>query len=416
VTLEATERASAQRAEFPTGKPAGAEAAAVSVKSRGRMLGIDMARALALIGMVAVHVGPEDAAGLGGRLYALAHGRASILFVLVAGIGVTLLASRGGSASARLRLACFCLVLLPMGLALQLVAGPIAVILHHYAAFFLVGLAVINLRSRTVFALALATTLLGPMIYFAAGLFDPQVYDGRPVTLLDNPFTILKGLIISGPYPLVVWSAPLLFGVWLGRQDLREHGTQMRLCYAGALLAAAAMSLSLLLVSIVGEPGGPSDPAMLVIHAAHSQMPLWLLSAIGAAMFVLGLSLLFATRFPGVARPFALLGQMALSMYVTHVLILGLLFRQQLNQDAVGPSLLLVALLTAGGMTFAVIWRKFHARGPVEILMHLLPSLMERTLNGQPAARAAPEPNDGDYMPRRTAPPDRGDARPAARL
>ncbi len=378
------------------------------------MLGIDMARALALIGMVAVHVGPEDGPGLGGRLYALAHGRASILFVLVAGIGVTLLASRGGSA-ARLRLACFCLVLLPMGLALQLVAGPIAVILHHYAAFFLVGLAVINLRSRTVFALAVATTLLGPVIYFVAGFFDPQIYDGRPVTLLDSPLTILKGLIISGPYPLVVWSAPLLFGVWLGRQDLREHGTQMRLCYAGALLAAAAMSLSLLLVSIVGEPGGASDPAMLVVHAAHSQMPLWLLSAIGAAIFVIGLSLLFATRFACVARPFALLGQMALSMYVTHVLILGLLFRQQLNQDAVGPSLVLVALLTAGGMTFAVIWRKFHARGPVEILMHLLPTLMERTLNGQPEAQAAPEPDERERVPR-TAPPDRGDARPAARL
>ena len=406
MTVEATERERAERVQSALGKPAVAAATAVPVERSGRMLGIDMARALALIGMVAVHVGPEDGPGLGGRLYALAYGRASLLFVLVAGIGVTLLASRVGTAAARLRLVCFCLVLLPMGLALQVIGHPIAIILHHYAAFFLVGVAVLNLSSRFLFVLALAVTLLGPLTYFLAMLYDPEIYYGDSVTLLDDPLTILRALVISGPYPIVVWSVPLLWGMWIGRQDLRERRTHIRLGYVGALLAAGAMGLSLLLLSITGDPVRSTDWRMLLIHAAHSQMPLWLLSGIGAAMFVLGLSLLFASRFPRAARPFALLGQVALSMYVAHVLLLSLLVRH-LDQDAVVPSLVLLALLTAGAMGFAVIWRKFHARGPVEMLMHLLPGLMDRTLAGPSPTQEPVVRSSRDQRTVGAGPPDR---------
>jgi uncharacterized membrane protein len=59
----------------------------------GRIPGIDLARGLAIIGMLAVHVGPTHLDGFAGRLYALPHGRASILFVLVARVGVSLLAA-----------------------------------------------------------------------------------------------------------------------------------------------------------------------------------------------------------------------------------------------------------------------------------------------------------------------------------
>jgi uncharacterized membrane protein len=58
----------------------------------GRVAGIDAARAAAVVGMVMVHVGPTGQSDIAGRLYALPHGRASVLFVLLAGVGVSLLA------------------------------------------------------------------------------------------------------------------------------------------------------------------------------------------------------------------------------------------------------------------------------------------------------------------------------------
>jgi hypothetical protein len=384
------------------GRSASAEA---SRQGLGRLAGIDMARALALIGMLAVHVGPEDAPGVGGKLYSLAYGRASILFVLVAGVGISLLSSHMKSiTAARLRLASFALVLLPLGLGLQLVGHPIAVILHHYAAFFLLGIVVLGLSGRALVALAAAMTLCGPVLYFLAGTYMPAIFERTPVTLLDNALEIVLALLISGPYPLIVWGAPLLWGMWLGRQDLRDARAPIRLCQIGAGVAIPAVAVSMALLAALGEPRAPTDPLMLAVHTPHSQMPLWLISSIGSAAFVLGASLLVAGRFPRTAAPFALLGQMALSMYVVHVLVLGGL-RGGLSQDAVGSSLATVVVMTAAGMLFVVAWRRFYARGPLEMLMHVLPNLMERTLEGgsrppvparEPKMATAADPERGE--------------------
>jgi uncharacterized membrane protein len=389
VAIEAAEHATPASAGLRSGEPLDRAAPPIATRrSQARVTGIDMARALALIGMLAVHVGPEDGPGVMGRLYSLAFGRASILFILVAGIGITLLSSRAmSSGAARMRLACFSLVLLPLGLSLQLVGHPIAVILHHYAAFYLVGMLVLGLPSRTLFALAAATTLVGPVLYFLAGTFEDSVFDRTPVTLLDDPLNIAQALIVSGPYPLLVWSAPLLWGMWLGRQDLRTGRTQMLLCLIGAAIAILAVIVSTALLALLGDPHSPRDPLMLLAHVPHSQMPLWLISSTGSAMFVLGASLLFAARFPRIAEPFVLLGQMALTMYFAHVLVLAAL-RHEMNQDAVISSLATVVVMTAVAMLFAFVWRKLYARGPLEMLMHLLPSLMDRTLS----ANVAPLP------------------------
>jgi uncharacterized membrane protein len=65
-----------------------------SSAARGRIQGIDLARAVAILGMVMVHIGPIrlDGFGLTGAAYRLPVSHASILFVVVAGIGISLLA------------------------------------------------------------------------------------------------------------------------------------------------------------------------------------------------------------------------------------------------------------------------------------------------------------------------------------
>ena len=68
--------------------------------------------------MLAVHVGPTDIETPIGRAYAAPHGRASILFMLVAGVGVTLFAAsrRTSPADTRLTLLWRAAVLLPLGM------------------------------------------------------------------------------------------------------------------------------------------------------------------------------------------------------------------------------------------------------------------------------------------------------------
>lgn len=363
-----------------------------AVTPRGsRLAGIDAARALAFLGMLAVHVGPEDVPTLAGRLYGLAHGRASILFVLIAGVGIALLSRREGSGGeARLRLATSALVLLLLGLALQLIAGPIAVILHHYAAFYLLGVLVLRLPPRVLLVSAIAVTLLGPLTYFAIDATFPDLL-GKPVSLMNNPVQVTAALLVTGPYPLIVWAAPVLWGVWLGRQDLRARRTQLMLVIGGAIIAVAASGLSAGLGTIAGVAGSESDLRMLFSDTPHSEMPLWLISALGSAACLLGFAILATGRFPRLFAPLAALGQMALTMYVAHILVFAG-WQDIMHHDAVRPAILAVLGFGAAGMVFASLWLIRFSRGPIEHVMLMPYELMRRTLGPDaPADARAPE-------------------------
>lgn len=357
-----------------------------------RLAGIDLARALALLGMLMVHFGPKGETDLLGRLYALPHGRASVLFVLVAGIGVALLSRRVEARSdARLRLFCFALFLLPLGLMLEALRHPVAVILHHYAGFYLFAIAVLGLPAHWLARLAVLASVAGPLMFFAGRLGWPEVFSRESVEIGDTPGRILVGLTLTGPYPLIVWAAPLLWGIWLGRQDLRSRGLRRRLVGWGIAVALVAIAASELLFAGWGEPRTPADWRFVFADTAHSQMPLWMIGSIGSAFAAVGLSLMVAERWSRLVHAGAMLGQMALTIYVLHVLSLWL-FGPWLRHDAVVPALASVAAFVGLATLYAVLWRRSHDRGPLEQMMHAVweAAIAIKGL-GEPAPRK-PEP------------------------
>ena len=134
------------------------------------------------------HFGPEDGAGIMGRVYALPHGRASILFALVAGVGIALLsAAPERRFDARLRLFWLAMILLPMGLMLQDLDHPVAVILQHYAAFFILGLCVLDVPRQWLLGLAAAMTLIEPGLFLAGRMTLPDVFDRDTVFHFRHP-------------------------------------------------------------------------------------------------------------------------------------------------------------------------------------------------------------------------------------
>ncbi|GLQ53789.1 heparan-alpha-glucosaminide N-acetyltransferase domain-containing protein [Devosia nitrariae] len=351
-----------------TDQQAIAEQPAVIRRSR-RMDGIDAARALALIGMLAVHFGPQLGSGPGGFLLWFPHGRASILFAVVAGIGMAFLtADPQRRLRGRLRLLCYGLVLLPAGLILEPLDHPVAVILHHYAAFFALGACVAGLKGRTLLTLALAMTLIGPAIFFAGRLSLPELFDRSTVSIHDDPVTILTGLLFSGPYPLITWSAALLFGFWLGRGNLRARRTALWLVVGGVAVAVAAILLSFALFDILGRPTSKGDWRFLFTVAAHSQMPLWLIQATALAAAAVGLSLVAARWLPLATAGFAALGRLTLTVYVAHILAM-IIWPDVLIHEDVASGLWSTGLFTALAMLIAVLWQPL-GRGPIERLMH----------------------------------------------
>lgn len=347
---------------------------AAPLVATGRLAGVDLARALALYGMVMVHAGPTDGEGLAGQAWALPHGRAAVLFALVAGVGISLLARpRGeqgsGAPSPRLRLLWRAALLAPAGLALQALDHGVLVILTPYAVLFALATLVVRARDAILAALAGASALGGPALVALVEQARPGWFTTTAVTLTDPPLEILREQVISGPYPIVTWATPVLVGMWLGRRDLRAPTTWPLLLGVGAAVALAAGMVALVLEQVVTPP--PSEAqgwwAMLA-PTPHSQGLLWLTSATGTAVAALGVSLATAAVAPRAVTPMVAAGQLALTIYVAHLIAFDVasdLLRHDTVREALLATLGFLALATAGAQA----WRQRWSRGPLELVI-----------------------------------------------
>ncbi len=327
-----------------------------------RIVGLDTARALAIVGMVMVHFGPYNLVAENWRewVYGLSHGRASLLFVVLAGVGMTLMAGQYGQTKWRRAwplLVGRVAVLLPLGLGLQMLdIGPL-VILHYYAMFFVLAAPATFLPGRILLALAGALSLAGPAAYHLIERARPEwVVRYDPVTLTDPPALILRELLFTGSYPAMVWMAPFLFGMWLGRRALNAGGTRIGLFLGGAIVAVLALVLGIL---------SPDTGWWALADATpHSQMCVWLIGGTATATALLAVCLSLTDLLGRLLWPLAAMGQLALTAYVSHLLLLDA--APGVKSNTVESAFITVGLFTLGAMLFAVVWRRRFQRGPLE--------------------------------------------------
>jgi hypothetical protein len=359
--------------------------------------GVDAARAVALAGMASVHVlpvlapdGTETVAG------AVAAGRASALFAVLAGVGIALgtggtrppAAGRAHAAAAAGLLVRGLLVAL-VGLALVELEPPVAVILAYYGLLFAVAAPLLRLRAPVLAAMAALWCLLGPLashLLRAGGPAGPGEQPG--FAALAAPGELLRELAVTGYYPVLPWTTYLLAGMAVGRTDLRSGRVAGWLLAGGAALALAASAASALLLG----PGGGAEvlgaelaerrygtvPAdtwwWLAVEAPHTGTPLDLAHTTGTALAVLGAMLLLARAAPAVAWPLAAVGAIPLTLYTVHVTTLAVLP----HGDA--ETVLVVHLLVALGIGVGL--RAAGLRGPLEAIVGAASRSVRRAVAG----------------------------------
>ena len=371
-----------------------------------RVVGVDVARAVALLGMMSVHVLPElDADGSITPAYLVFAGRASALFALLAGTGLALMTggarprlrpARAVAASVLARAAVVALV----GLLLGQLSPPVAVILTNYGLFFALALPALWLPPRALAALAALWVVGAPLLsHLARSGLPPGPGDQPSLSLLAHPVELARALTVTGYYPALQWVAYLLAGVAVGRLALGRRRTAAWLVAGGVLLAVLARvasdvllrtGLSTLRAAGPADlvPGGPTGEAVArlqlqgrfgvpptttwwwqAVASPHTATPFDLAHTIGCALAVLGLALLLTRAAATGPRParglvavLAATGSMTLSIYAVHVLTLA---------AGVGPAdrdlLLLLNVLLA--VVLATAWRRAHRRGPLEHLV-----------------------------------------------
>ncbi|MUN35537.1 DUF418 domain-containing protein [Actinomadura litoris] len=371
----------------------GASATRRDAPATGRLVGLDLARCLAVFGMYVAHVGPDPAdGGPTGVLAELTHGRSMALFALLGGVTLVIIGGRrtpktgrpGRQAAAKVVIRAA--ILVPLGVALTMTPTDVDVVLAYYGAYFLLALPLIRLRARTLALIAVGWALVGPQLSFVMrdvldDLSDGGIGGGAVVRVSGEG---LLDLLFTGTYPALTYMPFLIAGMAFGRLDLASRAVRVRLAALGGALTVLGYGGSWLafrlLPGLMGETGSPAawwsdvdgDPsegaAWLLTAAPHGETTLSLAGGTGAALLVTVAALAAVDRLPRLRRlavPLIAVGSMSLTAYVAHIVVL---LPRGAELPEWPPHILLGFMLAVTVPAF--LWSRYFRRGPLEHLVH----------------------------------------------
>ncbi|MGP1908002.1 DUF418 domain-containing protein [Metabacillus sp. JX24] len=310
-----------------------------------RIVGLDIARFIAIVGMVIVHastdlvvlpierlhpdmsITPPETPLWAYYLQIIFTERARPLFIFLAGIGISVLMSRKGRKAKVLVIRA--VYLLSLGIILVII-GWSDIILCIYGFMFFLAAGIYRLRS-------------GTLIFISLLLF-----------VLPFPFTIESGFY--GTSYILSQVSFFLIGLVVGRQSLRNMKTKNQLLMAGAILETIGLvGLYLKQGSLLGVEKG--SPTLIALSG---------ISAFGFCFLILSLCL----KVKGtslLSKLIAVTGGMPLTVYSLHAVLFTILSHTlKLNLGH-------ATFISFGYIIFALIgtnlWARLGHKGPLETLM-----------------------------------------------
>ncbi|SEE31078.1 heparan-alpha-glucosaminide N-acetyltransferase domain-containing protein [Ruania alba] len=381
--------------------------------AKKRIVGVDTARGLAVLGMFVAHLGLEQHVGMltPTGWFFVADGRPSALFAMLAGTGLAFMTRRAFTSGdpaewrrQRVRILKRSGILYALGWMLTFLMTPVAVILPAYAVMFVLVLPFLRLRIPALIAVAAAVLAVAPIPVLAV----------RHVTGETSGWRVMPGVgeLLTGYYPAIAWIAYLLVGLAGGRLDLRRIGVQAGMIVVGAALALLGYSAGTLLTQVL-DPAESSLTELLVSTQPHAHSGPEMLGNVGVAIGVLGLLLLLTqpTVLRVILTPISATGAMSLTVYSLHIVYIRILGDEAVWYPQSNWPLIWLIVAT---FTFATLWQLTLGKGPFERAMSaMIRTRAERggTPGGPPVP---PPPNPQQFYPAPQARPAPAAAPPAA--
>ena len=374
---------------------------AAPVTDRVRLVGPDVVRAVALIGVCImnyhgylINQGGELSRNFWGRFFHPWEGplstRFAATFVVTAGVGVTLLTRRATAnrhddpaavAAKRWTLVRRGLVLYGFGLIFyELWSGSI---LPYYGAMFVIAAFLFTLATPWLVAIGVGAAVAGAGIHWWV---IERAADGQSTGWLTDPPTssprgLLFNVFVNGTHPLFPWLAFLCAGMILGRLLRRDSSTadpkKPEWWVPGVFgFGLTLFGVATLLSDALGGSDASSIAATLASRHPFDRGLLYTASALGTALTAFAVIYTIANRFArsSIVQLLAHAGQMSLTLYVIHALVFNFVVNWQ---GWIRPAGLDLALTFAAGFWIVAIiagslWHRQFGIGPVEWLYRKL--------------------------------------------
>ena len=359
------------------------------MKFSSRIESLDVARAIALFGVVAMnfHAYLNGAQSMypthpsvWERLFNPLTGplttRFAATFVLIAGIGVSLFTKRARVSYNRADIQHARIVLLRRGTLLYFLGYFVqwiwpGTILFYYGAYFIIAAAVFAWSTKRLIALG------GASIIIAAGLSwwrASQLLDGNNTRWLspspNSPRNLLIRTFVDYTHPVFPWIVFFIAGIMLGRHIHQLTEIRLRLMFAAILLMLATHAANFLFT-----PSSQISNRDFVLAKLLSTQPLdrgmlFSLGTLATAVVALCLVSLVVERAShlGLTQLLARAGRMTLSVYLLHVIFFNLVVHRLHWVGATGldTALVLSLLFYVVALMLSSWWNKHFGLGPAE--------------------------------------------------
>jgi uncharacterized protein len=353
-----------------------------------RIIGIDVARALAVFGMIIVNfkvVFGDEGHQWVKSIASIFDGKAAATFVVLAGVGIALMTKtaiknndKAKLAITRSRIIKRALFLFIVGLS-YIAIWP-ADILHFYGVYMAILMVLLTARDWIIILSALCFIIAFPNLmmvwnYETGWNFSTLEYQG---------FWTIKGflrnLFFNGFHPVIPWTAFLLFGYWLGKKDLDNDTFVRKTFWVNTAIFIFIQIFSYLSIAFLSEGNKETAEELSFILGTDPipPLPMYMLNGITAAFAIITACIIIARRFETNIIIDALnkTGQLALTFYVAHV-ILGMGVVEAIKPAKMGYysiefSVGYALVFSLICILFAVIWKRYKKAGPLEWIMRKL--------------------------------------------
>jgi uncharacterized protein len=350
-----------------------------------RIIGIDVARALAVIGMIIVNfkvVFGDNGLSWVKSFARFFDGKAAATFVVLAGVGLALMTNSAIKNNDQVKLKVARSRILKRALFLFIVGiSYIAIwpadILHFYGIYMAITILLLTSKGKTLIITAITLIVAYPILM----IFWNYETGWNFSTLDYQDFWTIKGfmrnLFFNGFHPVIPWAAFMLLGYWFGKQDLHNDKFIKKVFWISSIIFISIQVLSYLSISFLSEGNQETALELTEILGTNPMppLPIYMFNGIAIAFAIISACIIVAKRFENNKIIDALnkTGQLALTFYVAHVII-GMGIIEAINPAKMGNysiefSVVYALVFSALCIVFAVIWRKHKTSGPLEWIM-----------------------------------------------
>lgn len=350
-----------------------------------RIIGIDVARAIAVIGMIIVNFkmafGKEGSEFLT-SLTGVFDGKAAATFVVLAGVGLAFMSNSAVHTkdlaklkATKVRIFKRALFLFIAGLSYTAIWT--ADILHFYGVYMLITLFFVNQRKTIILASSASLILIYPLLM--AGFEYDLGWNFETFDYSD--FWTLKGFLrntfYNGFHPVLPWVSFMLLGLWFGKQDLGNTKFVWKTLKVSLIIFISTQLISLLSIELLadGDLVSKAELEQVLGTSPMPPLPFYMISGSSIAIFVISACILLTNRFHESKLVDALYktGQLALTFYIAHVIIgmgaVEVFGDKEMGDYPLSFSVIYALVFSLLCVLFAVLWRSKKESGPLEWLI-----------------------------------------------